>query len=283
MVDAFQCGLVHSSVGAGVGVAIVRPAPFSHRATDNVMITTTMPRIIANHQYYRHRHQRQSSSSVLLANNNNNNSNDGNDSNNLWDGIVGLWDEIIEMSTYGPSERKMLKVQRERQKKLDDNNILDPGNGDNMDDDRAWMDAFSSAKDNTAANESIMIDSNDDDDDDDREPSTLDFDGYAMQDLLLSKWGVPLDIDFQRFGTNIYCTILPQVGYGGSALKSRFDTELNYLMHLQGVVEVLHKYENLEGFVEFVEGTRKRPKSGTDSVPFRMDLSEDDVDRIIPK
>jgi len=259
-------------------------APFSHRAIDSIMIETTTPRIIVNHQY--HHHRQWQSSSVLLANNNNN-SNDGNNNNKLWDGIVGLWDEIIEMSTYGPSERKMLKVQRERQ--LDDMNLLNPGeqqagsvdNDKNMDDDRAWMDAFSSAKDNTATNDSIMIDNNDDDDE--RKPSTMDFDGYAMQDLLLSKWGVPLDIDFQRFGTNIYCTILPQVGYGGSALKSRFDTELNYLMHLQGVAEVLHKYDNLEGFVEFVEGTKKRPKSGTDSVPFRLDLTEDDVDRIIPK
>ena len=31
---------------------------------------------------------------------------------------MSLWDEIIEVSTYGPSERKMLKVQRERQKEL---------------------------------------------------------------------------------------------------------------------------------------------------------------------
>ena len=51
----------------------------------------------------------------LLLYNNNNKGNEDDNNNNIWTGISSLWDEIIEMSTYGPSERKMLKVQRERQ------------------------------------------------------------------------------------------------------------------------------------------------------------------------
>ncbi|KAL7525593.1 hypothetical protein ACHAXR_001071 [Thalassiosira sp. AJA248-18] len=270
MVDAFQ--LCRSTTTPPP--AVIRSAPFYRRATATVRTTTL---IITNHHCYRH-------SIKLLANKKGNN--EGNEKT-LWSGIAELWDEVIEMSTYGPSERKMLKAQRERQLQLDDQDLdsdLDLGAGgiDNqissgveveidMNDDGAWMDAFTAAKDSTD-NENYSID--------DRDSITLDYDGYAMQDLLLSKWGIPLDIDFQRFGQQIYCTILPQVGYG-SPLKSRHDTELNYLMHLQGVVEILHKYNNLENFVAFVETTKKRPKSGTDSVPFRLDLSDEDLDRIM--
>merc|ERR1719343_1453977 len=42
------------------------------------------------------------------------------DDTNLWNGIASLWNEIIEVSTYGPSERKMLKARRERQQLLDE-------------------------------------------------------------------------------------------------------------------------------------------------------------------
>ena len=42
------------------------------------------------------------------------------DDTNLWNGIASLWNEIIEVSTYGPSERKMRKARRERQPFLDE-------------------------------------------------------------------------------------------------------------------------------------------------------------------
>eukprot|EP00581_Thalassiosira_minuscula_P011746 CAMPEP_0183718886 /NCGR_PEP_ID=MMETSP0737-20130205/12025_1 /TAXON_ID=385413 /ORGANISM="Thalassiosira miniscula, Strain CCMP1093" /LENGTH=259 /DNA_ID=CAMNT_0025948529 /DNA_START=54 /DNA_END=833 /DNA_ORIENTATION=- len=201
--------------------------------------------------------------------------------NNLWGGIVGLWDEVIEMSTYGPSERKMLKAQRERQKELSEkmngekksetsivgNDVASGALEFNVDDDddQAWMEAFSAAKTKS---------------DDSEDNGKLEYDGYALQDLLLSKWGVPLDADFQRIGKQLYCTVLPVVGYGGGKLRSRHDTELEYLMHLQGVVEILQKYDNLEEFVAFVETTDRVPKSGTDSVPFRLNLSSEDIERI---
>jgi len=56
-----------------------------------------------------------SHSNHLILLYNNNGADNNNKKNNIWNGISSLWDEIIEMSTYGPSERKMLKVQRERQ------------------------------------------------------------------------------------------------------------------------------------------------------------------------
>jgi len=192
---------------------------------------------------------------------------------NLWKGISNLWEEIIEVSTYGPSERKMLKAQRERKRKL-----LEKENGEGIsklgcedsDDDDEWVKAFTSARDKNSGAQDL---------DDDASEKT-DYDGYALQDLLISKWGVPLDIDFQKIGGKLYCTVLPEVGFG-TPLRSRHETELDYLMHLQGVIEVLHKYNNLESFIFFIETTNKRPKRGTDSVPFRLDISEENIDQII--
>ena len=82
------------------------------------------------------------------------------------------------------------------------------------------------------------------------------------------------------YGGQIYCTVLPVVGYGGGPLQSRHATELEYLIHLQGVVEVLHKYDNLEEFIAFIETTDRVPKRGTDSVPFCLSLSGEEIDKI---
>ena len=199
----------------------------------------------------------------------------------LWNGIVSLWDEIVEVSTYGPSERKMLKVQRERQKQIEEVNPLQ-GRGDldlrqkdyapkdgseiDIDDDRAWMEAFAAVQSTTTGVG--------------EEDCSIEYDGYALRDLLIEKWGVPLDLDFQRIGKQLYCTILPVVGHG-SPLRSRHNSELDYLMHLQGIIEVLHKYDNLELFIAFVETTKKTPKRGTDSVPFRLKLRDEVIDSII--
>eukprot|EP00551_Chaetoceros_affinis_P007912 CAMPEP_0203675638 /NCGR_PEP_ID=MMETSP0090-20130426/21557_1 /ASSEMBLY_ACC=CAM_ASM_001088 /TAXON_ID=426623 /ORGANISM="Chaetoceros affinis, Strain CCMP159" /LENGTH=249 /DNA_ID=CAMNT_0050541915 /DNA_START=1 /DNA_END=750 /DNA_ORIENTATION=- len=200
--------------------------------------------------------------------------------NSFWDGVQSLWDEIIEVSTYGPSERKMLKVQRERQKQQEEMQMRmqmgststdnDDDDGDEEGDDQEWIRAFQSAKENKRAEA----------ENENETENALDYDGYALRDLLVSKWGVPLDVDFQRIGQMIYCTILPLVGYG-SPLRSRHDTELDYLMHLQGIVEILHKYDNLDAFVIFIETTNNTPKRGIDSVPFRMNLNQEDIDKIL--
>lgn len=194
---------------------------------------------------------------------NNNNNNDGDGKRGLWDGIVSLWDEIIEVSTYGPSERRALKARRERERR----SLVKEDEDD--DDDESWTRAFAAAASKATTKR------RDDDDDE--------FDGYALRDLLVAKWGVPLDVDFTRGKSNVYCTVLPAVGYGNDPSRSRHDTELEYLVHLQGVVEILRQYDRLKSFVDFVETTNKSPKRGTESVPFRLDLSEEDLDRILSR
>lgn len=203
--------------------------------------------------------------------------NKGENSESIWDGIIKLWDEIIEVSTYGPSERKMLKAQRERLQKKSLSNTEGNEFNENkledvldIDDDRAWMESFAAVANEDKGNTNV------------ESMQSLDYDGYALQDLLVSKWGASLDVDFQLIGDKIYCTVLPLLGFG-SPLRSRHDSELDYLMHLQGVIEILHKYDNLNGFIHFIESTTKVPKRGTDSVPFRLNLSTEEIETIIQK
>jgi hypothetical protein len=109
-----------------------------------------------------------------------------------------------------------------------------------------------------------------------------DFDGYELRDLLMEQWGVPLDIEFQRGYSQqlVYCTVLP-VAFGSR--KCRHETELDYLMHLQGVIEILHKYYNLDRFIVFLQSTSRVPKAGGESVPYRMDLNDESLKQILGK
>lgn len=192
--------------------------------------------------------------------------NNGNERKGIWNGVQSLWEEVIEMSTYGPSERKMLKVRRqqkaEREARENQEDIIqDDSDSSVREFDDLSLDAFRSVANQIS-----------------RPAEALDFDGYAMQELLLEKWGIPLDVDFQRQPSAVYCTVMP-VAFGSR--KCRHESELDYLMHLQGVVEILHQYDNLDLFVDFVQTTNKVPKVGTDSVPFRMQLDGKQLDQIL--
>lgn len=195
-----------------------------------------------------------------------------NQDGNIFSSLKTLWGEIIEVSTYGPSERKMLNAQRERQKQLEEGQKTEKSDGNNrsidFDNDGEWLEAFSKAKEKKEQEEN---------DDFEERPG---FDGYALRDLLETKWGAPLDVDFQKIGDKVYCTVLPLLGYG-SPLRSRHETELDYLMHLQGVIEILNKYDNLEYFVSYIESTEKTPKRGTDSVPVRLMLTQEQISQIL--
>ncbi|KAG7373934.1 protein of unknown function DUF3067 containing protein [Nitzschia inconspicua] len=204
---------------------------------------------------------------------------------NNW--LVDLWEEVIEFSTYGPGERKILKAKRKAAATKDTNN----------DNDTSSLASFQQAKKKigvTENNSSIDNIGNDDDSsvslqafqsavakaDNGNNVNDIGFDGYALRDLLIAKWGVPLDIDFQRGYTQqtVYCTVLP-VAFGSS--KCRHANEMEYLMHLQAVVETLHEYNNLEEFCDFVSKTSRRPKPGVESVPFRLELSPQQLQKVL--
>jgi hypothetical protein len=207
-----------------------------------------------------------------------------------------LWEEVIEFSTYGPAERKLLNAKREKaaaeamRKDGGDVSVnsfqraqqkyrskTDGGNGNES--------ASSSPSQSIAMDDSLSLESfqtavASSDEKEKNSDEDIDFDGYKLRDLLVEKWGVPLDIDFQRGygGGTVYCTILP-VAFGSK--RCRHESELNYLMHLQGVVEILQKYDNLDPFIFFLQTTNKVPKPGVESAPYLMKLNDEALKRIL--
>jgi hypothetical protein len=73
-----------------------------------------------------------------------------------------------------------------------------------------------------------------------------DFDGYMFRNVLYEKWGACWDVEFQKFDTfgnrKLYLNVLPfQLG----RRPFRHATEYDYLCHLQAVVEILIKYQQV--------------------------------------
>lgn len=205
-----------------------------------------------------------------------------------------LWEEVIEFSTYGPSERKVLKARREAAADDAASKSQSNATGDDVS-----MDSFRRAKKTLGAQpdsneQSKQLSSTVDDDSlslrafqsaivaskEKRGDEEIDFDGYKLRDLLVEKFGVPLDIDFQRgsSGDTVYCSVLP-IAFGSS--KCRHLSEMDYLMHLQAVVEVLHKYDNLDPFIFFVKKSSRVPKPGIESVPYLMNLDSYSLKEIL--
>jgi hypothetical protein len=111
------------------------------------------------------------------------------------------------------------------------------------------------------------------------------FDGHALRDVILEKWGACYDVDFNRvdsFGMRkVYLNILP---FRLGRRPFRHKTEYDYLCHLQAVVEILQEYRQLDYDLYQIAETNKRPRPGTSplvAVPCRLDLTEEQVDTIL--
>lgn len=199
-----------------------------------------------------------------------------------------LWEEIIEFSTLGPGERKLLKARRAQASEKDNGedslsvesfkaaaqrrNMDDISSPEKIYDDSLSLEALQAVLATKEASQAAS--------------PWDEFDGYALRDLLVERWGAPLDVGFQRgsLATGggfdvVYCSVFP-VAFGSR--KCQHESELDYLMHLQGVIEVLRKYgNNLALFVSYIETTDKTPKVGTDALLFRLQLSEEQLKRIL--
>jgi hypothetical protein len=112
-----------------------------------------------------------------------------------------------------------------------------------------------------------------------------DFDGYALRDVIFEKWGSCYDVAFNRVDAlgfrKLYLNIMP---YKLGRRPFRHETELDYLCHLQAVVEILQKYEQLDYVLEQISDTEKKPIAGRVpivAVPIRLDLTKDQVNAII--
>lgn len=111
------------------------------------------------------------------------------------------------------------------------------------------------------------------------------FDGYALRDAIYNKWGQCFDLEFQPVTTygfrNLYLNVMP-FRLGGR--RFRHKTELDYLCHLQAVVEILVKYDQLDYVLMQLDETTKKPRPGTSplvAVPFRLDLTEEELNSIL--
>jgi hypothetical protein len=138
------------------------------------------------------------------------------------------------------------------------------------------------------------------------------FDGYVLRDILLEKWGKAYDVDFNKvehLGTrNLYLNVMP---FHLGSRTFRHESELDYLCHLQAVVEILLKYNQVSVPYVFkhavpqlflserltsnkplqignvliqIDETKKKPRAGTSpliAVPLRLDLTPDQVTEII--
>jgi hypothetical protein len=118
-----------------------------------------------------------------------------------------------------------------------------------------------------------------------KQDNLRDFDGYCLRDVIYEKWGLCYDVDFNRvdsFGfRKLYLNVLP-FHLGGR--RFRHKTELDYLCHLQAVVEILEKYEQLDYILTQIEETNKKPRAGTSplvAVPLRLDLTREQAEEII--
>eukprot|EP00550_Attheya_septentrionalis_P001582 CAMPEP_0198293482 /NCGR_PEP_ID=MMETSP1449-20131203/17342_1 /TAXON_ID=420275 /ORGANISM="Attheya septentrionalis, Strain CCMP2084" /LENGTH=237 /DNA_ID=CAMNT_0043993073 /DNA_START=244 /DNA_END=958 /DNA_ORIENTATION=+ len=111
------------------------------------------------------------------------------------------------------------------------------------------------------------------------------FDGYAMRDVIYEKWGACFDVDFQRvdaFGMReLYLNVLP---FRLGSRRFRHDTELDYLCHLQAIVEILEKYDQLGYVLMQIDETKKKPRGNTSplvAVPLRLDLTPEQSNSIL--
>ncbi|CAM9711246.1 unnamed protein product [Chrysoparadoxa australica] len=104
------------------------------------------------------------------------------------------------------------------------------------------------------------------------------FDGYAVLELIESKWGLPYDLQLhpaiiagkQLITLNVMWTHLGQ---------SRFPhTEQEYMEHLQAIAELLVRWDRVDHFIECINDARKKPRQGT-AVPIPMNLPPDEVNQ----
>ncbi|EJK68256.1 hypothetical protein THAOC_10583, partial [Thalassiosira oceanica] len=102
---------------------------------------------------------------------------EGVDDGGIWSGVTSLWEEIIEMSTYGPGERAMLKLKRKKMRaELEEEQGADVEDGGGSSEGRSvfdqdsgdeaeWLAAFTAAKESSSGDDSGQ---------------KLDYDGYKL-------------------------------------------------------------------------------------------------------
>lgn len=137
------------------------------------------------------------------------------------------------------------------------------------------LEAFQQRRDRRTSGSAV-----EEEDDDDKV-----FDGYALRDVILEKWGECFDVEFQRVEVmgfkEVYLNIMP---FRLGSRSFRHSSEMDYLCHLQAVVEILDKYNQIGVVLYQIDQTNKKPRTGTSplvAVPLRLDLTKEQVNRIL--
>jgi hypothetical protein len=105
------------------------------------------------------------------------------------------------------------------------------------------------------------------------------FDGFALRELLLQKWGQSYDVDFavtRYLGReSLYLNVFP---WTLEREPFRHADEQAYLEHLQAVSELLVKWQRVASVKAQIRETTKEPRRGTiplKTVPLRLDLPDE--------
>lgn len=108
------------------------------------------------------------------------------------------------------------------------------------------------------------------------------FDGYVMRDIIVEKWGHAFDLEFQPVEAlgfkEIYLNVMP---FRLGSKRFRHETELDYLCHLQAIVEILLKYNQVGNILFQIDATKKKPRGPLVAVPLKLDLTPEQVDKIL--
>jgi hypothetical protein len=149
-----------------------------------------------------------------------------------------------------------------------------PDEHDSYEEDDLSLEAFQDAKKSKELGTGAGVGTNDKGDE---------FDGYALRDVILGKWGRCYDVEFQRAFVfrGVYLNVLPF--YLGRR-PFRHPSEYDYLCHLQAVVDILVKYDQLDYVLYQIQETTKKPLAGRSpivAVPLRLNLTKDQVNQVL--
>ncbi|KAG5187158.1 hypothetical protein JKP88DRAFT_235375 [Tribonema minus] len=110
------------------------------------------------------------------------------------------------------------------------------------------------------------------------------FDGYKLCDLIVDKWGAPLDIQIKKevFAGKPLLYLNVMWKYLGQ--QSFHLNEREYLEHLEAIAQLLHKWDRVDHVIDLIKTCRKRPQAYFGyAVSLPLDLDPDSLLPIFPE
>lgn len=109
------------------------------------------------------------------------------------------------------------------------------------------------------------------------------FDGYALSDLIVDKWGMPYDIQIKTLVFAGKPLIHLNVMWRYLGQQSFPLTEQQYLEHLEAIAQLVIKWDRVDHVKELIRTCRKRPQAYFGyAVSLPLDLPPDTLMPIFP-